>query len=126
MANATNNVIRGQSFKGVAHLKTVDVAGLNPQPYVIVNTDVIEVHLPADPNAPNSGAPVILSTANSGEVTRNSPDPGDVSFNGPPAKTLLMEVGPNLALDVKVTHLDGSIDIFEQLSIINVTDPANA
>lgn len=126
MANATNNVIRGQSFKGVAHLKTVDVAGLNAQPYVIDPSDVVEIHLPADPNAPNNGAAVILSTANSGEVTRNSPDPGDVSFNGPPAKTLLMAVGPNLAIDVKVIHTDASVDIFEQLSIINVADPANA
>lgn len=126
MSNAANTIIRGQSFKGVAHLKTVDSGGSNAQPYAFQVGDVVEMHLPADTNAPNSGAPVILSTANVGEITVDTPDPGDITFNGPPAKTLLTLVGTNLALDVKVTHTDGSIDLFEKEKIINIKDPDNA
>jgi hypothetical protein len=127
MAKATNNVTRGQTFKGLCHLKTVDVAGLNAQPYVVQTTDVVTVHLPPDSKATPPIASVILSSG-AGQVTPNFSVPGDVAFVCPATGTpssLQMLVGQNLAIDVWVTHLDGTVDIFEKQSIINVADPAN-
>lgn len=129
MANAKNNVIRGQTFRGLCHLKTLDVAGQNAQPYVIQVSDIVTVHLPPDTKAtPTPIASVILSSAISGQVTPNFGTPGDVAFVCPATglpSSLQMLVGQNLSIDVWVTHTDGTVDIFEAASIINVADPAN-
>lgn len=129
MAKATNNVIRGQTFKGLCHLKTVNAAGQNAQPYVVVPSDVVTVHLPPDSKAVPPVANNILSSAISGQVTPNFGIPGDVAFvcpagAGNPGSGQML-VGTNLGIDVRVLHLDGTVDIFEAASVINVADPLN-
>jgi hypothetical protein len=129
MAKATNNVIRGQTFKGLCHLKTVNAAGQNAQPYVIQVSDVITVHLPPDSKATPAVPNNILSSAVSGQVTPNFGTPGDVAFvcpsgAGNPSSGQML-VGQNLGIDVWVTHSDGTVDIFEAASVINVSDPLN-
>ena len=118
-------IIRGQTFKGAVSLKQDD--GCNPQnvfPYVLAATDVIEVHFPQDKDLAIP-VPVILSTTNVGEITIVSLPLGQFTYVGAPAKSLLLGIGKNLSIDIKVTHLDTTVDIFEEVKTIDVKDADN-
>lgn len=122
MANASITVIRGQTFKFIAHLKTVDLAGQNAQPYVFQGGDVATAHLPPDPSL----APGVTNVIVTGTI--NTPQDGDASFVVPATggvNTSQINIGNNQAIDVWVTHTDGSIDVFEKQAIFNCVAPAN-
>lgn len=124
MANAL--IYRGQTFQGRINLKQND--GIDPNnifPYIILGGSVVEVHFPADPNAPNSGAPVILSTANVGEINVDQPTLGSFLFTGSPTKSLNLEVGSRLSVDVKITEPGGDVRIFEKQKVLTIKDTDN-
>lgn len=120
-----NIIIRGQTFQGAINLKQDDgVDTANVQPFVIQNTDVIEVFFPAatTPTPPS----VVLSSAVSGEVTIVNGPAGEFIYKGSPAKSLLLLVASNPSVDVRVTQLSGDVFYFEkQKAIKQIKDPDN-
>lgn len=133
-------IYRNATFTGTIDFKQITPPGSgNIFPYVIPNGAVVEVHLPADPNSPNNGAPVVLSSATAlpnppftaNEVVINIARTG-VSFTCIPAKAKNMAVGTRLSVDVKVikdpltTPTPANVDVFESVKVIDVKDPDNA
>ena len=128
MATTIQNpiIIQGQSFSGIINLKTDD--GCTPSnilPYIINPLWTIEVHFPGDPAAPTP-APVVLSTANAGEITIINAAEGQISYLGGATKSLLMNTGKNLTIMVKVIKdapTNNLVDIFEMQKVIDIKAP---
>lgn len=123
---ATVNVVfRGDTLKGNITLRQQTDPN-DPQsikPYPVPTGAKIEIHFPAAA----STSPVVLSTANAGEVTVLSAIDGQLTFKGAPAKSLLLAIGDKQGLDIVVTDTAGSGDVttFEQLKVLTVKDRVN-
>lgn len=116
-------IFRGSTFTGSVTLRLTDPCNSDQQnPVPIDGTDVIQLKFPGI----TSGAPVILSTANSGEITITDAN-GTFSYKGSATKSLLLGLSAAAAagaLDCIVTRTSGVILIFEQLKLLIVQDPA--
>lgn len=122
MANPT--YIRGATFRGSANLKTDDgIDQNNIGPYTVPTGATVEIHFPKDLTQPTP-VPVILSTLNVGEITvANSGT--TVQWKGPPIKSLLLGLGRNLTVGIKVISAAGDVDYFEKQKVIDAKDPDN-
>lgn len=118
----TKTIYRGDGFQGSITLRFQDACNADQQDIVpLLNTDLIEVSWPAtDP----VGAPVILSTANSGEIVITDPN-GTISYVGLGAKSLLMKLGSKQTVTVVQKPLGGQFTTWELKSYLTVVDRAN-
>jgi hypothetical protein len=111
-------IFRGSTFTGSVTLRLVDPCDSSKQnPVPISGTDIIELRLPG------TAGTVVLSTANSGEITITDAD-GTFSYKGSPTKSALLALTSSGALDCVVTRAGGDVLIFEQVKILKVVDPA--
>lgn len=114
---------RGQTFRGTINLRSKpDQNSISEFPYAIPSGALIEVKFPGETST------VILSTATVGEITIIDSNQSKISFDMPPAKSNLLLVGKNAAVNCIITDSSVSpatVDIFEAIKILNIEDPAN-
>jgi hypothetical protein len=117
---------RGATVKGKVNLRTKpDQFSASEFPYAIPVGSTIEVKFPADPVLSPSSPSVVLSTANIGEITIIDATTSQIAFIMPPAKSLLLLMSKNAAVDCVITDVSLNVDIFEQVKVFNIEDPAN-
>jgi hypothetical protein len=113
-------IYRGDTFTGVIQLRQRSETGITG-PYVITPSSVIEVHFPAE----NSGSPVILSTANSGEITIADSALSTIVYKGSPAKSLLLKLGEEQDIQVEITTPTLEVTTFVKEAVLQVLDRPN-
>lgn len=115
-------IFRGDTVTGHCALKQVDSQNPNyVTPFAIPGGAVIEVIFPGP-----SGVSVVLSTANSGEITVLNPANGYFSYLMSTAKSALLVTGQALAIDVVVsTASPVTQTTFEKCKILDIRDRAN-
>jgi hypothetical protein len=111
----------GQTLKGIINLRTIDPTTGAVNPYVIQSGAVIQLKFPGAGAGPGlQGTSVVLSTANSGEITIVSSTASQITFSMSPTKSNLLFVTTSAAVDCIITNTDGSEDIFEAASVYNI------
>ena len=114
------NIFIGQTVKGVANLRLADPTTSAQKPYPIPTGATIQFKFPGA-----SGTSVVLSSATAGEITIVDANASQLSYVMSPAKSALLLVGKNAAVDCYVTDTLGNVDIFEAVKIYNIANPAN-
>lgn len=115
------HIYRGDTFEATLQLRLVDSETKISNPFPIpVGATVELIFPPADANIP-----VILSTANSGEITIVDADASTVSYKGDPSKSLLMAVNKNQSIDCRVITTGGDIMTTTKAKILTVEDYPN-
>lgn len=119
MAKAKFDVFRGDTWKGTINLRSIDACNEKLyNTYPILTGTTLEMRLKATPT------PVSI-TSGAGEIVIINADKGQISFEVSSAKTLLMDLGTDLAIDLLLTEPGGDVITFEKLQIINVKDRVN-
>lgn len=113
-------IYRGQTVSGKIELRTKDfcISDLE-NPFPIPTGSLVEIIFPG------ATAPVILSTANSGEVTVSDALLSTITFEMTPTKSLLLKVIDNGVVNLRVTSLTNKVTIFEKIKAFKIVDIAN-
>lgn len=112
----------GDTLDGIINLRTTDASTGATSPFVIEAGSVVEVLFPpADPLLP-----VVLSTANPGEISIIDANLATILISGPASKSLLMKEGKKQSLDCVVTQgVSGKIQTFQYTGLVTVAKRAN-
>lgn len=118
MAKATRKIYRGDTFKGVINLRLKDSCDANKvNPFAIEAGSVIEIRFKGATSV------VVLSTANVGEVTILDANLSTISYEGAPAKSLLLKTGDDMTTTVVVTQgISTEVYTFEEANSYNCKD----
>ena len=121
MAKAQVIYYRGDTIDGKINLRKVTTCdGVTVySAFPLLVTDTVEVIFPGET------ASVILSTANVGEITIEDLAASTFIYKGAPAKSDLLKLGTNQAIDVVVTTIGGDVTTFQYDQILTVKDRAN-
>jgi len=112
-------IYRGDTPSATINLYTQDqVSGLSVRYSIPVGSQI-------DINFPGETATVVLSTTNVGEITIISAPDGEISFSMSSAKSSLLKLGDNQALDVIITTPTSQIFTAERAKVIKIVDRAN-
>lgn len=121
------NIFKGNTFQGTLKMRVKDPCNSGiMRAYPLNLTDLVEILFPGD-----SGS-VILSTANSGEITMilsGGVPTGDVTFYGSATKGALLLAGNKQSINFRITNsVPSPATIFEgQINnVLNVIVPANS
>lgn len=118
MAKAKFDVYRETTFKGTINLRSIDACNDKLyNTYPILAGTTLEMRF--------KGTPPVTITSAAGEIVIINPDKGQLSFEVSAAKTLLMDLGTDLGIDLLLTEPGGDIVAFEKLTVINVKDLVN-
>ena len=120
MATKTT-IYRGDTFKGTVNLRLKDSCDPNKvNPFAIEAGSTIEVRFPG------TTSPVVLSTANVGEVTIVDTDLSTITYEGDPAKSALLKRATDQSITVVVTQgVSTEVYTFELAKILDIKDRAN-
>lgn len=119
-------IFQGDSMIG--RLSLVLRSGENKTPYAIPEGATVAIHFPGL----DATTPVILSTANTNQVTEEpevsvtNAATGNLTFNGAPSKSPLLNAGSRQAIDVIVTDTQGSVKTFEKRRCLDVLTRENS
>lgn len=121
MATSKKTIYRGDTFKGVINLRLKDSCDENK-----VNPFPIEVGSVVQVRFPGTTSPVILSTANVGEVTIVDADLSTISYEGDTVKSALLKKATDQSITVVVTQgVSTEVYTFEQAKALDIKDRAN-
>lgn len=112
-------IFRGDTPRGQINLYQQDPDSGLSKVYSIPVGSQIDIHFPGET------ATVVLSTANVGEVTILDAANGQITFAMSSAKSLLLAVGDNQALDTIVTTPSSEIFTAERSKVVKIQDRAN-
>jgi len=120
MACKKIEITKGDTFQGVLQLRKSVNGVVNP--YVIPTGATVAVHFPAF----DASSPVILSTANVGEVTIVDQNLSTISYLGSTTKSALLNPGKMQKIDIVITELSGKQFTLTSEAIVYIEDRANA
>jgi hypothetical protein len=112
-------IFRGDTPSATINLFTQDPTTGLAQVYSIPTSSQIDIHFPGETST------VVLSTTVSGEVTIINAANGQISFAMPQAKSLLLKLGDNQAIDVIVTTPSNVVITAERAKVVKILDRAN-
>lgn len=104
---AKKTIYTSATFEDTLELRTQELSGV-VNPFLIEAGSVVQVVFKGDL------APVILSTANVGEVTVLDANSSTIKYVGSPTKAALLTTGKDVSIDVLVTQgISGKVIGFE-------------
>lgn len=114
-------IYRGDTFKGVINLRLKDSCDSNKvNPFAIEAGSVVEVRFPG------ATSPVVLSTANVGEISILDTGLSTISYEGSPAKSVLLKKASDQSITVVVTQgVSTEVYTFENSKAVDIKDRAN-
>lgn len=114
-------IYQGDTFRGTLWLRTKDpVDPCKQTPFQIPVGSTVQVKLPGA-----GGVAVVLSTANTGEVSVTGTLLDGVQFVGGPTKSANLLVGEKQSINCVVTDPTGAKTTFQLDKVITVKVPAN-
>jgi septal ring-binding cell division protein DamX len=113
------NLIIGDTMTGTLQLRKQANGITNPYP--IQDGAIVEIHFPPF----DSSAPVVLSTANEGELTIADATLSTISFVGSITKSLLLNPGQLQKLDLVITNTDGTQSTLTTAPVVNICPRTN-
>jgi hypothetical protein len=121
MSTTKATIYKGDTFKGVINLRLRDSCDADKvNPFVIEAGSTIEIRFPG------TSAPVVLSTANVGEINILDTNLSTLSYEGAPAKSALMKTGNSQAITVVVTQgVSTEVYTFQMEKFIDIKVRAN-
>lgn len=121
MATAKTTIYKGDTFKGTINLRLKDSCDPNKvNPFPIELGSTIEIRFPG------ATSPVVLSTANAGEITIVDTNLSAIAYEGSQAKSALLKKATDQAITVVVTQgISTETYTFELTKILDIKDRAN-
>ena len=118
---AKTTIYRGDTFKGTINLRLKDSYDANKvNPFAIEAGSTIEVRFPG------TTSPVVLSTANVGEISILDTDLSTITYEGSQVKSALLKKSVDQAITVVVTQgVSTETYTFELSKILDIKDRAN-
>lgn len=121
MATAKTTIYKGDTFKGTINLRLKDSYDSNK-----VNPFPIEVGSTIEVRFPGTTSPVVLSTANVGEVSIVDAALSTIAYEGSQVKSALLKKATDQAITVVVTQgVSTETYTFELTKILDIKDRAN-